>query len=478
VQSTADNFQKVLDFAPEPIVLHYGGRFIYSNRAAAELAGAKSGDELRGRPIEPDQSSKSEVEERLRRLQNGETLPPAVFKYKDITGRVISLEVASTLVTYKGSPAIITACRDVTKRQAEEEELRRSKKEAEDAVVLKDKYLALVSDDLRSPLASVKALLNNLLEKTGLRKGVDVPTTVGKALSDCDSMLMTIDNILNAGKVRGGNWRLNLEPVDARLICEEAVSGLLPLAQSKGIEVVNDVPEGRSFRVDKGLFLQVVQNLASNAIKFSGKGDTVTIFIPDGKENAIAVKDTGSGILPEILKDIFSANVRTTSVGSKGETGHGVGLPLCQDIMTAHRGRLTAESQPGAGSLFVAELPSSKPRVLVVEDDPATRFLLCLELAQRNMEVIEAANGESALKVLGDVKPDLIITDLDMPSMDGVTFIGHARQDRTIAAVPIVVYSSGGPENRKAAIEKGANEFVHKSRPAKELMLVVARHFA
>jgi signal transduction histidine kinase len=178
-----------------------------------------------------------------------------------------------------------------------------------------------------------------------------------QAVERLNAMMRLINVVLDISRIQSGELRLKKIRCRAVDLTLPAV-GLRPLAESKGVRLINEVPETSEMVADETYLGEVIQNLVSNAIKFCWPGGTITIFVPEGRPTTLAVRDTGVGVPSDFLADLFKHEVKTTSAGTQGEAGTGLGLPLCHDIMQAHGGRLYVETAPGRGSTFFAELPA------------------------------------------------------------------------------------------------------------------------
>ncbi|MDH5541906.1 MAG: PAS domain S-box protein [Nitrospinota bacterium] len=235
------------------------------------------------------------------------------------------------------------------------DELQIAKDSAESATKLKDQYVSLVSHDLRTPLAGILGLAKLLL---GKNISPDKKDEIIKRIVDMsDRLLEMINRLLDINRLQSGTVKLNLRMVDAYLLSAQAIGHLSYMADSKKIKLINDLKEKTFLQADPDLLAQVLQNLLSNAIKFCNAGDTVTIFQPENNPYVLAVSDTGIGINPNHLEDLFRHEVTTSKPGTNGEPGTGFGLPYSFDILKAHKGRLWVESKVDAGSTFFLELP-------------------------------------------------------------------------------------------------------------------------
>lgn len=386
-----------------------------------------------------------------------------VFWRKD--GASFPVEYVSTPIKNKQGEVIgsVVIFRDITERKKAEEELLRAKEKAENATKLKDKFLSLVSHDLRSPFASIKGFTRLILNDTKhplCPQHREIMERIGESTG---RMITMIEELLQISRLQTGKIVPQSVFIDGSQLASFAMGHLSQLAKTKGIEMINEVPPGTRLFADPHLFGQVLLNLASNAVKFCEQGDRVTFFVPPEKETTIAVKDTGRGMNGYFLLNLFSHEVKTSSAGTQGERGTGLGLPLSHDIMQALGGTLRAESKEGEGSTFYAELPYVKPRILVVDDDEVTRVFIKNQLKNFDADISEAENGKEALSLMNEKPPHLIITDLSMPVMDGFELLEKIQDVPEFKSVArIVITSFETIQNRERVVQIGANDFVSK----------------
>ncbi len=358
-----------------------------------------------------------------------------------------------------------------------ENELRNAKEKAEEATKLKDKFVSLVSHDLRSPIASVLGFAKLALKDEKHILHPDHKETFDCIIGCTSRTLTMIEELLQISRLQSGDIKLDPMFIDGHNSVAVASEEMSYLAKEKGIELKNEVPQGTRLYADLTLFGQVLINLVSNAVKFCRKGDVVTFFVPPGRKTTIAIKDTGMGMSESILKNLFKHEVKTTTVGAMGEKGTGLGMPLSHDIMKAHGGRLTAESTIGKGSVFYAELPPQKPHVLLVDDEEDFRFILKKLLRDNDLEILEAKNGEKALELLHAHDVHLIITDLIMPTMDGFELIKLIKQNKKTKSIPIIALTSDqDKETRERVMQMGGNDFVFKPLIAEDFIPRVERY--
>lgn len=241
-------------------------------------------------------------------------------------------------------------CIEITERKAAEERLKAAKEEAEEATLLRDKFVSLVSHDLKNPLSTVQGFLTMLhFEHDNIGKDEAKAMIVG-ALEASNGMLHLIDDLLEISRIKTGQLRPRISLTDLHFIADNAAMAYSNFAAGKLIELKNEVPPKTAAYADGHLLLQVLKNLISNAIKFCREGGVVRIYL--SQPGTVAVEDTGVGIPPSLLSHIFKYEVKTSTPGTRGEGGTGFGLPLSRDIMKAHGGDLRVESEVGRGSTF------------------------------------------------------------------------------------------------------------------------------
>jgi signal transduction histidine kinase len=364
---------------------------------------------------------------------------------------------------------------DITERKRAENELLEAKEQAEAATKLKDKFVALVAHDLRSPFTSMMGLLRLFAERKSLLTNEEDNKILDRVFKSGDRMMTMIDNLLKISMLQTGQITPQPRFFKGCAAVAVTIGSVSHNAVQKGIEIINEVPQDTRLYADPTLFDVVLLNLLSNAIKFCSRGDKITFFIPPGLKSAIAVRDTGKGIDEKKIPNLFNHEVTTTTPGTAGELGTGLGLPYSYDIMKAHGGELTVESAPGKGSVFCATLPHVKPVALVVDDDPDMLLLVRIHLGKIGMDVIEALDGKKALEAIKERLPHIIITDIMMPVMDGFALLDRLKQDSQTSAIPVIVMTSADGEARENAFGHGADDFVSKPIEVEDLIPRVRR---
>lgn len=344
-----------------------------------------------------------------------------------------------------------------------EELLRQTRETAVEANRQKDKFVSLVAHDLRAPLSSMVGLMEFLLDDADGGLQPSQRELVTDMMATGRSLIDLIEGVLNIGRLKTGKIIPDKNFFDLNFFTESVIQRVVHLARAKKITIDNRVPVDVRMFADISLYAAVVQNLLTNAIKFSKPGDTIVVRQPKEGGSALEVCDQGVGIPPETLSLLFDVTEKTTTPGTLGETGTGFGLPFSFDIMEAHGGWLSVESVVGRGSVFCARLPHVKPRVMLVDDESMDRFMVRSVLSQMDLEVLEAESGSEALARIEREGPHLVLSDVKMPDMDGMELLRMLKQNDQTRKIPVILITGDEKaETRDLAFRLGADDFVVK----------------
>lgn len=388
-------------------------------------------------------------------------------------GRRIPVRLDATVIRDVDRNLLRTRCVvvDISEPKRLEVELRQAKEQAENATGLKDKFVSLVSHDLRSPFVAILETLKFLEGSSDRPSNSEQRDLIRHSLNTCESALTMIDQLLNISRLQTGKIKPRFRFSDGRDLCESQIEKLKYLADKKGIQLFNEIPKGCRLYVDPELFGGVVQNLLSNAVKFCGKGDVVTVFVPNREKGSLAVKDSGPGINKKLLPNLFKFEEKTATFGTGGERGSGLGLPFSKEIVDLHSGTLTVETEEKKGSTFTIRLPNVLPKILIVDDTLEDRIFLKKMLQDLEVEIREAENGENGFRSLIELSPHLIITDCRMPILDGIGFIKKIRSNKETEGIPVILMTSANnPGFRETALKAGADDFFIKPLSREDLL--------
>ncbi|MFQ5561497.1 MAG: response regulator [Nitrospinota bacterium] len=399
-------------------------------------------------------------------------------EYENSAGEVRHVELrAYPMFDEKGVLThIVEQVLDVTEWKKREQGLLQAKEGAERANSLKDKFVSLVAHDLRAPFGSIVGLLKLLQQDFKHPLHPDHQKVIEVVLQSAGGMTQLIDDLLIISRMQTGILKINKTFFNLHALISSVVKKYEKKSEDKGVRVSNEIPEETRVFGDIRLIVAVFENLLNNAVKFSKSGETITFFLQKGDSITIAVQDSGRGIAEKDCMRLFKYEEKTTTLGTAGEPGTGLGLPMVMDILKAHDGHVSVESQLEEGSTFLVSLPKVRPVVMVVEDEENVRLLIAALLEPLDVKIIEAKDGVEAKQVLDDKTVHLIITDLKMPNMGGSEFLKSIRKTEKTSKVPVIVvtfYSDSGTRDRMFAC--GANDFVDKSLNEEDFLPRVKR---
>ena len=382
----------------------------------------------------------------------------------------------------------ITVIDDVSDRVRSEAELRRqissaeqAREIAEEALRIKDEFLATLSHEIRTPLNAVvgwtRILLSRTLDAATLENALRVIDRNARAQS------RLVEDMLDMARIVTGKLRLEMAPTDLVSVTNAAIDVVAPAASAKGVRIIASLGgHPRPINADADRMQQIAWNLLSNAVKFTPAGGTVEVEIPDEPgPTRLIVRDSGQGIVPEFLPFVFERFRQANASTSRTEGGLGLGLALVRQLVELHGGRIVAESAGrGKGSVFTVTFPelktdvpnepvsrhglSGKPlaniQLLLIDDDDDWRQLLSLALEGLGATVRAVPSGRAGVEVLrsaGASVPDVILADIGMPNEDGFAFLESVRaMNGKVSSVPIIAVTAyAGPENEARALAAG-----------------------
>jgi len=372
---------------------------------------------------------------------------------------------------------------------------------AEEANQAKSRFLSSMSHEIRTPINAILGYEQLLQRESGL---TDRQRDYLKSIDRSgEHLLSLINDVLDMAKIESGQIpMLAAETNLSRMLVDVERMFRLRAAQ-EGLDLVMkkdpDVPS--TLVTDAGKVRQVLINLISNAIKFTDQGSVaLRVSVVRRTEEAVrllvAVQDTGCGIEPEKLEDIFAAFVQTES-GSR-RSGTGLGLAVSQQFARLLGGQLRASNVAQGGSLFEFEFDarltgqkneesaqrvvgldanSPIPRLLVVDDQEDNRIVLTSLLKSVGFSVRTASSGEDALRAFKSEPADIALLDLRMPDMDGVELMGHLRDLNEDKPLPVIIVSASAlGDQQSETLNAGADDFLNKPIRETELFVLLAKH--
>ncbi len=332
--------------------------------------------------------------------------------------------------------SIIVHARDMTGHVKSQNEIMAAKERAEEATRLKDKFIMLVSHDLKTPLIGMLGILQLLQKRT--ENTEEAMLCINMAVQANKRMIRMIDQLLDINRIRAGKLQLKCRYCNGAEIVKEAVATVEGMAAQKGITIRNMVSEKTMVIADPVFLQQVFCNLLTNAVKFSGQGTTVAIKVSSGEEMVFSVEDNGVGIPPDKMKSIFSYHDRTSTRGTEGEAGTGFGLPLSADIMEALNGKLKAESRPEGGTSFSVVLPNPTPKILVMESGPGSCDALNDLMKKRGFTVTASTHALKILEMLRAERFDFLLVQLSATKETGAELLRLVANDHSLKGMSLL----------------------------------------
>jgi PAS domain S-box-containing protein len=433
---------------------------------------------------------------------------PGVGVFTERHERMVKGLAAQTAITMDNARLYETSKRAGAAAEASAAENERLYREAREANRLKDEFLATVSHELRTPLTAILGWAHML--RTGQLDSGSAASAFETIERNARAQSQLIDDLLDVSRAITGKLRIDVRPVDPNSFIEAAVEAVRPAAEAKGVRVQRVVDTGLvSVSGDPVRLQQVVWNLLSNAIKFTPRGGRVQVRMERVNSHVeIAVSDTGAGVSADFLPHVFDRFRQADQKTTRRHGGLGLGLAIVRHLVELHGGTVRAESPgEGQGSTFRVLLPvapvyvseSSEGRVhpaardtlppfecpdrldglrvLVVDDEPDTRDMLKAGLGQCGARVTSVGSAAEALASLSEEPPDVLISDIGMPDVDGYELIKKVRalpaeRGGKVPAIALTAYAR--TEDRMHALRAGYQMHVPKPVELAELAAVTA----
>lgn len=385
---------------------------------------------------------------------------------------------------------------------------------------VKTSFFTNISHEFRTPLTLIKGPVQNMIEQFVHGQNEIDRARIAEQLKlvqrNSDHLLKLINQLLDLARLESGTLKVERSEGDLNSFINAVGSTFASLARQKNIQFTVELPEQRYTGVfDKDKVETILINLINNALKFTPSSGSVVVtarVTRDPDTLTLRVRDTGIGIPPEHQSKIFERFHQVSE--SHKEVGTGIGLALVRELVVLMNGNISVTSEVGKGSEFVAQLPvqiiegvgnalvaeeaqlspgtdplpatpdsqtstadreahAGKPYVLVVEDNTDLRHFI-IDALGREFNFLEAENGVMGLLIAGAEVPDLIISDVMMPEMDGVTMTGKIKKDIRTSHIPLILLTAKSTEDSKLhGLESGADDYLTKPFNKSELLLKV-----
>jgi PAS domain S-box-containing protein len=388
----------------------------------------------------------------------------------------------------------------------------------------KTTFFSNISHEFRTPLTLMLGPLEELLRKPDDTFAIEERQNVEITHRNAMRLLKLVNSLLDFSRIESGRSELQFERTDLAKYTEDLAATFRSMIQQAGLEYrVSCDPIDRPVYVDKGMWEKIILNLLSNAFKYTLAGAITVRLVADEKNVVLTVQDTGVGIPEKELPHMFERFHRVKNTAGRSYEGTGIGLSLVNELVKLHNGTIGIASKAGAGSLFTITLPLGNqhlpaektidhptafqatlsetfigeaaillgrpapanhqdtnddtaagtaflPRVLIV-DDNADMLAYIGRLLQDNYHISTATNGKEALDSILAGPPDLVLSDIMMPVMDGIQLLVAIKNNPTTRNLPVVLLSArAGEESKIEGYDIGADDYLVKPFSSKELL--------
>ena len=479
LRESENRFRRLFETAKDGIlILDFAtGQITEANPFISELLGYST-EELLGKrlwqiglaqDIEASQTA-------FRQLQEQGYIRYANLPLQASDGRIVEVEFVSNVYNVDHQAVIQCNIRDITERQ----QLLRARAQAEASTDLhrrKDEFLAMLSHELRNPLAAIVSAVH-VLDLQEHEHPLQAKAT-GIIKRQVGHLTVLVNDLLEVSRVLSGRIQLHQEDVDLRAIVQRALETVRPSIDERDHEVSISLPiDPMLVHADSIRLEEVIVNLLNNAAKYTPQGGHIWLGLQKDQDDALlSVKDTGLGIDRELLPRVFDLFTQAQRSLDRSQAGLGVGLTVVRKLVEMHGGTVEAQSEGlGQGSEFIVRLPlltSTAPRpeavsderakrsetsgrVLVVDDNSDAADSVAILLAGAGHEVRVAYSGNSALELAVDYRPDVVLLDIGLPEMDGYEVARRLRQQVEINHTKLIALTGYGLEtDRQRSKEAG-----------------------
>ena len=491
-RSEAERLSVIVRSARDAILSKSLDGTILSWNAGAERVYGYSEGEAVGQHIRliVPEDRHDEIDHILSEVGKGNDVPP--FETVRIAKDRRSLNMLVSVTPLHSDTGAVTGASviaiDITERK-------RAEQRASLAVEQRDRFLAMLSHELRNPLMGLMSA-NELLRRSDIddedaRKARD---TISRQVSQ---MARLLEDTLDASRMRYDKVDLQRRLIDLRDVIDATMDATRPHAARRSVTVDVDVSCGPvQVNGDASRLQQVVVNLTQNAINHSRDRGHVTVSLSVDDEHAIiSVRDDGAGIPAEALPQVFEPFFQASPTGNNG--GLGLGLSLAQAVAFGHNGRITAESEGiGKGAVFKLYLPLGEDTsetwsglvpdaasqrahtdVLLIDDDEAARESVAILLRKSGYNVTVAKDGTEALRLVDEVEPSVALIDIGLPDVSGLEVARRVRDKYPRKKIRLIALTGyGRQEDREAALEAGCDMHLVKPVEFSTLERVIAYH--
>jgi PAS domain S-box-containing protein len=466
-------------------------RYIAANPAYAEIAGVPL-QQIIGRPIIDVMGREGfeQIRQHVERVLGGEPVEyetPVPFRVGGT--RLLHVAYAPWREADGSVSGWVASVTDVTARHEAEEKLKAASRH-------KDEFLAMLAHELRNPLAPIRSASELLERSLGRHPEAKVPLAI--LHRQTRQLTRLVDDLLDVARISEGQINLKKETIDIGAVLDQAVETIQPLVQEKLHRLNIRKPFSPMYvNGDLARLVQSIGNILQNAAKYTDPGGEIEVDVEESDGDVtIAVRDSGSGIAPDLLPTVFDLFVQSRRTLDRSEGGLGIGLTVVKQLIQLHGGYVSADSAGvGHGTTVTVHLPTVQPagashrvdapftaaprRILVVDDNEDAANSLAMMLQLEGHDVTTAYSASGALSAAQEQKLDVVFLDIGLPKVDGYEVARRLRAQYGSGCPCLIALTGyGQPEDRARALTAGFA--VHLTKPAdpQQLQQVLATNLA
>jgi PAS domain S-box-containing protein len=422
-----------------------------------------------------------------------------------VGGAILVYGVVADITERKHAEEALAAEKSLLAERVEERtaELSLANAELARTARLKDEFLASMSHELRTPLNAVLGMSEALQEQVYGPLNQEQVNALTRVEESGRHLLSLINDILDLSRIEAGKMELQYTPVDIFAVCHSSLNFVKKAAHDKHINVSSQIRSNITLLADERRLKQILINLLSNAVKFTPAGGKIGLEI-NKKSNQQAIEfsvwDTGIGIAEEDMGRLFKPFVQLDSRLSRKYEGTGLGLSLVYRMVEIHQGSVSVESEVGKGSRFTVSLPlqsrhhpvdlppqdslgiiknpikavNASALILLAEDNESNIATISQYLQALGYGLIVARDGNEAIERVHESRPDLVLMDIQMPTLDGLEATRRIREDSAYQDLPIIALTAlAMPGDKERCIAAGANDYISKPVSLRRLVTII-----
>ena len=499
-------FRELTDLLPQTIFeIDLKGNIKYFNKFGLNLFGYKNLEDVKSQNIfniinqSYHKTLKEDITRQIKKTNDKNEKPNEYICITKNKKEIPAIIFSSPIISHNAIIGLRGIIIDISVQKKAEEDIKKSKELAENANKAKSEFLANMSHEIRTPMNAILGFAKLLSYKAHDKTDLSYTNSI---ISSGNALLSIINDILDISKIESGKFEIQSNYCDINNIIKDIKDIFLIKAEEKGlnftIEGSKSIPD--SIYIDETRLRQVLLNLVSNAVKFTDKGFINITFKEKNKHEKvkrtdnktdieITIQDSGIGMQKSFLNKLFDPFTQQYGQDNKKYGGTGLGLAISKKLVLMMGGEINVKSQVNLGTTFtilfknliyrknkpeseniklkvdkkLENIKFEQSKILIIDDISSNLMFLSKILKSRGLKVYEASNAANALEQAKKIKPEIIITDLMMPSIDGFEFFKLVKNEKSLENIKIIAISADvQKETREKASALGFDDFLIK----------------